>query len=278
MKGQAARDKQLELLKSMEKGSSSSSSGDDAQIEYILGRAAEKAEALAVDEAAELYRQALGKQPRCLAALNGLADCLMSLGDRDAAMDALRRSIELSPEGNAERYMNLGQICEGADALQWLEAGVRILRAERNAAGSASGERADLHTGWREATHALASALCSVAEVYLTDACDEPDAEEKCTSAAEEAVALVRPLGEQTLAEPYVTCASLRVSQQRGDEAKALLMEALAVINSADEETPPPFDLRLSASKLLMEAEEPALALELLQVLRLEHDDHLETW
>ena len=60
--------------------------------------------------------------------------------------------------------------------------------------------------------------------------------------------------------------------------SQALLGQALRIIGSAEESSPPPFDVRLSCAKMLMEVEQPAEALELLQVLRLEHDDSLEVW
>ena len=260
----------------------------------LLGHAAAKQEELCIDAAVDLYRRATSEQPKCVAALNGLADCLLSMGDKEAALEALRRSVELAPKGLPERYMNLGQLSEGADALRWLEAGVAILREEWQAASQKSAGKGSKHKGSScgsgssggggngqavEAAHALASALCSVAEVYLTDACDEPEAEEKCESAATEEMSLIAPLAEeQRIAEPYVTMASLRLSQQRGDEACAVLSEGLRLLKEADEANPPSFDLRLSCAKLLMEVEQPAEAVELLQALRLEHDDHLEAW
>ena len=89
----------------------------------------------------------------------------------------------------------------------------------------------------------------------------------------------MRPLAEEhQIPEPYVTCASLRLSQSRPDDAKPLLEMALAIIRAADEASPPAFDARKACAKLLMEVDQAAQALELLQVLRLEHDDSLEVW
>ena len=46
----------------------------------------------------------------------------------------------------------------------------------------------------------------------------------------EEAVELVQGLQEQLLAEPYQTLASLRLSQERADEAGPLIDKTLAII------------------------------------------------
>ena len=69
--------------------------------------------------------------------------------------------------------------------------------------------------------------------MYLTDFCDEAEAEQRCEALATEAVELVQGLQEQVLAEPYQTLASLRLSQERPEEAVALLDKTLAIIQAA---------------------------------------------
>lgn len=223
-------------------------------------------DSLDVLSAVSLYQRALELDGGCLLALNGLAEACLETGDRDQAVAALRRSVELAPDGDASRYMNLGQLAESDEALGWFERGVSILRAAYGAKKSV------------EHAHALATALCAVAEVFLTDRCDDDDAEARCQAMAEEAVALVAPLAQQTLCEPYVTLASLRMSQQRDDDACAALKTATAIITDAPEDAPAPMDVRMACAKMLMEVGEALEALDLLQMLRLEHEDSLELW
>ena len=243
--------------------------GSSDAVASLLGAAQAQADSLDLEAAMSIYEKILASRPDCVAALDGLGEAALQTGDRERAANALTRSIELSPEDGVDRYMNLGQLCGGPEALGWLERGVAMLRA-KHAAAAACGEV--------QAALALASALCSVAEVFLTDACDEPDAEARCEAAASEAVALVQPLSVQSLAEPYVTLASVRLSQERPDEAQSLLQSAVAIFAAANDASPPPFDVRLACAKMLMEVESAADALELLQGLRLEHDDALEVW
>lgn len=231
-----------------------------------------------VEEAAQLYRQALTLEPQNTNLLDALGETLLQLGQRNDAALAFEKSVELQPDGGSERYMYLGQLHEGLESFGWFARGVELLRANRTAAEGRSGSRAELRQAWLEATHALATGLCSAAEIFLTDLCDEPDAEQRCEALATEALQLVQPLSEQTLAEPYVTTASLRLSQQRGDEAVELLRVARDICAKAEEGKEPPLDLRLALAKMLMEVEMAAEALELLQDLRLEDDDSLEIW
>ena len=182
-------------------------------IASLLGAAAAHVDALDMEAAISVYQRVLEAAPGCVAALDGLGDACLQAGEREQAIAALSRSVELVPEGGVERYMNLGQLSEGAVALGWFERGVAQLR-ERCSAATNDDERV-------AAANALATALSSVTEVFLTDACDEPDAEARCEAAAGEAVALVQALPVQTLVEPYAALASVRLSQSRDEEAKA---------------------------------------------------------
>ena len=253
-------------------------------------------EALQSDQAVALFGQALAEDPNCVATLDGLAELLIATGNTENAAQALRKSIRLAPKGHAERYMNLSQLCDDAtESLKWIGEGIEILREELQAAKSApkskkkgkeaassssSSSAAASPSALTEATQKLACALCAQAEVYLNEACDEADAETRCEAAASEALELVKGLeaaGEPTLAEPYITCASLRLSQCRPEDAEGLVEKAAAVIEEAEEGSPP-IDVCKACAKLLMEVGKPMQALELCQTLRTHADDDLELW
>ena len=150
---------------------------------------------------------------------NELGEALIHIGDQDGARDAFCKSTNLQPGGSPSRYMYLGQMSDSTIALSYFEKGVSILRQERDAVNSQSGDRAELKQVWRDASQALACGLSAAAELFLTDLCDEDDAESRCECLATEAYELVRNFAECTATEPYVALASLRISQQRDDAA-----------------------------------------------------------
>jgi tetratricopeptide (TPR) repeat protein len=261
-------------------------------VASLLAAAAAAVEAVDAEAALSHYREAVSAAPRCVAAHDGLADVLLSTGDADGAEKHLRKSVKLAPDGNAERYMNLGQLTEGTESLKWIAKGVAILRAELAALAAppppasskkkskASASAPAPQAALTDATQRLACALCAEADVYLNDACDEDEAETRCEGAASEALELVKGLaahGEKALAEPFITCASLRISQCRPDEAAELLQGALAVMDAtAEEEELPPLDVRKACAQMLMEVGEAGKALEVLHALKAEADDVLE--
>ena len=78
---------------------------------------------------------------------------------------------------------------------------------------------------WAEATCALAVGLCSAAELYLTDLCDEPEAEGRCDALTGEALQLVSDLPAEAVqvVEPFQTRASLKLSQEAYDEYNTIV-------------------------------------------------------
>lgn len=62
--------------------------------------------------------------------------------------------------------------------------------------------------------HAIASALCHIAEIYLTDLCDEPNAQDMCVEAVERALH-----HDKDHIHALQTMASICISLQEPDNA-----------------------------------------------------------
>lgn len=161
------------------------SAGDEDEVDLLLAAARVSLDQLDPEGALAACQRAVELDPKSVAALDALAEACLACGEPEEAEAALRASVELCPEGGAGRYMYLGQLSAdsddaGAAALGWFTKGVTRLRQARAALDGASGSREELHAAWVEATNALAVGLCSVAEIYLTDACEESEAEQRC--------------------------------------------------------------------------------------------------
>ena len=252
----------------------------ELDAEALLASARESLDRLDPSGAAALCRQAVSADASSVLAWDTLAEACLTCGEAEEAGRALHRSIELSPAGAPGRYMYLAQLSDSpAEAVGWFEKGVAGLRAEREALQQASGERSELQAAWAEATCALAVGLCSAAELYLTDLCDEPEAEGRCDALTGEALQLVSDLPAEAVqvVEPFQTRASLKLSQEAYDDAEPLLLRALEVVRRAEEAEEggggvemPSLELRLALAKMLLEVDRHGDALELLQGARVE--------
>jgi hypothetical protein len=121
-----------------------------------------------------------------------------------------------------------------------------------------------------------------MAELYLTDLCMEADAEQQCERLLEMALKH-SPLSP----EAHQVLASVRISQQRNQDAVALLLrsielwrparardaEGTAIVPEA-EAAVPSYDFRMTTCQLLLELGQYPIAVEVLEDL-LEEDDEI---
>ena len=207
-----------------------------------------------------------------LPALTVVAEIYLELGDGSSAREYFLQAVSLDPEGQvpetegggAEKFLWLAQLSSdgGQDSVEWFSRGAGILRRE---IGHGDGEKRPK----------LASALCGIIEVYMTDLSWDPDAEATCEKLISEAL-IVAPHSP----EPLQTLASIRLSQARLPEARQALANSVALWHDLppDDAAVPDFPTRISLARLLMEAEMETAALSILERLVQEDDSSVEAW
>jgi tetratricopeptide (TPR) repeat protein len=171
--------------------------------------------------AVKFFRKGLEVEPRNLELLKALGETLMEMGQPEEAKAVFRRSLEVEP-GDYSLSMYLGQLEQGKEALAHYERGIQALRTQvvaAEVAGEAGAEEA------AALGRELSCALCALAELYMSDLCFEADAEAQAE----------RALGEAQTAcsdnpQALQGMASFRLSQCRPQDAKPLVLRALAVI------------------------------------------------
>ncbi|KAE8443063.1 hypothetical protein EG329_002386 [Mollisiaceae sp. DMI_Dod_QoI] len=238
---------------------------------------------------APLAKRALSLLPTeseaTLPALNLLGEIHVELGDIDAARRYFLHAATIDEDGlisedlggGAEKFLWLAQLSEegGQDSVDWFEKGALCLRIQIQALLDSKKKDTDTEASIAEKTRKLSVALCGVVEVYMTDLSWEDDAEQKCEALVTEAT-IVAP----GFAEPWQTLASVRISQQRLEDAKAALTRSLELWKDLPPEDPlvPDFPTRVSLARLLMEADMDVEAIEVLERLVGEDDSSVEIW
>ena len=246
-----------------------------------------------IEGAVPFAQRALGlldvNSVEALPSLNLLGEIHVELGDIEAARTYFQQASEIDengdvPEengGGAEKFLWLAQLSEegGQDSVDWYERGSSVLRTQIQAlvdAGNAGTKPAEeVAAAIEEKRRKLATALCSVVEVYMTDLSWEEDAEQRCEALVTEATMV----GSE-FAEPWQTLASVRISQERIEDAQAALKRSLDVWRDEDPESEkvPDFPTRVSLARLLMEAAMEDAAMEVLERLVGEDDHSVEVW
>lgn len=231
-------------------------------------------EKLVKDETSEaliLAKKAADKSPKEDGrAFELLGEVYAELADvkkaRSAFKEAVSRSKNITNDQGYEKYLWLAQINDnGSKALKLYQKGVTIL--ERLLIDK--GEDADLKKK-------IQGAYCSIAELFMTDLCMQPDAEENCELYTKLALQI-----DATNAEALQTLASMRISQQKIEEAKDALSKCLQSISRAATEDSvdlPTYAVRTSIVRLLIEVEMHEEAHQLLVYLQKEDDQILDIW
>lgn len=244
----------------------------------------------ALKQAEKLWTQVQnGSVTEALPALNLLGEISVELGDADAARGYFEKAVALDPEGQvpetmgggAEKFLWLAQLCEegGKASVGWFERGAKALQIEIAAIenGQVPGMSEDDLLMMRvEKKRKLANALCGIVEVYMTDLSWEEDAEARCESLVTQAMTVE----DETSPEVLQTLASVRLSQERKDDAQSALTRSLQIWKSLEPEDPaiPDFATRVSLARLLMEGEMEEDAMWVLQRLVADDDRSIEAW
>lgn len=244
----------------------------------------------ALEQAQKLYEAVQNRSvTEALPALNLLGEICVELGEIDAARGYFEQAVTLDPQGTvggaladgAEKFLWLAQLCEdgGKQSVSWFEKGAQALQNEIAAleSGQATGLDEEALLLLRvEKKRKLANALCGIVEVYMTDLSWEDDAEARCETLITQAMAAE----DETSPEILQTLASVRLSQEKKEDAQAALKRSMGVWKDLDPEDPavPDFATRISLARLLMEAKLESNAMDVLERLVLEDDQSVEAW
>ncbi|KAA8904490.1 hypothetical protein FN846DRAFT_779669 [Sphaerosporella brunnea] len=229
-------------------------------------------------EALTVATRALQQDPNSLPTLELLAEIQVELGDVETAHTLYSRAATLDPSGNhesaggsgPEKFLWLAQLAPsgGEEAVRWYEIGAEVLR--RFVSLRDSGAHQDLAE--RALEKKLVSALCGLAEIYMSDLCMEPDAEARCEAYVTEAL-----LAAPESCEALQTLASVRISQERVDDAVAALQRAVKELEQEGAELPS-YAVRIGLARLLIETAQYESAIDVLERLQVEDDQLPDLW
>ncbi|KAL7753339.1 hypothetical protein RI367_001114 [Sorochytrium milnesiophthora] len=241
------------------------------------------------EQAYRLAQRALELNPNHLPALEAAATLCLELANVSQAIEYLNRYYQLD-QSNDAIALYMGQIMEGAESVEWFRRAVALLEAKLSASPPPG------HDERVEVTRKLADALCSVAEVYMTDLCFEPDAPQVCTDVLQRAISF-----DPTYPLPHQTLTSVLISLSEPEKARDTLLHSislwlssfqdyLSLISDPARHTEaqakrtdsqpyvPPFESRISCVRLCIELGQYRLALEVLGICVQEFDESVEVW
>ncbi len=214
-----------------------------------------------------------------------LGEAHLELGDEAQARSHFETAVEADPDGSlpedqgggVEKFLYLAQLSEegGMDSVRWFERGAAALRTSMASMEDVGVATAAAKQAAANTRRKLANVLCAVAEVYMTDLSHEPFCEDRCEALVTEATMLA-----PDSADAWQTVASVRVSQNREEDAKAALERSLALWEDLppDDVRIPDFAVRVGLMRLLMTAGLLEKAAEVAERCLREDDQSIEVW
>ncbi|EGC38879.1 hypothetical protein DICPUDRAFT_53050 [Dictyostelium purpureum] len=257
------------------------------------------------DKALECFKNALILEPENTLVMDTIGEILLESGDLEQAKSYFYKSIQVNSDDSATKYMNLGQLVGGDDALKCYNKGVEIMERElkKLIALTPTGEEQnkvpkplkpqqldddndeekmdDEEEEEEEEEESpiaiikaqLCSALCSKAELYLTDQCFDDDAETQCETSLLKAIEY-SPYSP----EPYSLMASMKISQVKNTDAIQYLNKSYSLWETSDIDDRPEFDYRYNIALLFIELKQNRTAVDILEQLVNEQDNIAEVW
>jgi tetratricopeptide (TPR) repeat protein len=122
-------------------------------------------DSLRYEEAKALLLEKLQKYPNDVDILDTLSEVLISLDESKEAIKILKKSIELEPEKNPEKYMSLGQLSNYKISLKNFKKGLELYCNEINSLDLNDKEYLN---NLKKLKINLSSAYASIADLYMT--------------------------------------------------------------------------------------------------------------
>uniref|UniRef100_A0A8C4ELA2 Si:dkey-12j5.1 n=1 Tax=Dicentrarchus labrax TaxID=13489 RepID=A0A8C4ELA2_DICLA len=233
-------------------------------VEQLLEKTEECMDSFDFEMAALFCQRALDVESDNLQAL----DMQGHISSLTNSLQVFLRAVELSPDVGHSKYMYLGQIHTGQEAVDYYTRGIQALLAaldkQQAQAGAAAPPDEDPEV---PTAKDVCVAYCSIAEIYLADLCMEEGAADKCREFIEKALHY-----HYDNPEALQLMASYLFSTERNQEGREYLLKSVglwlpsqkqsAASSSAEEDMQvswsciPPYESRITTAKLLIEAEE----------------------
>ncbi|XP_036929361.1 probable assembly chaperone of rpl4 isoform X1 [Acanthopagrus latus] len=260
-------------------------------VQQLLEKTEECMDTFDFEMAGLFCQRALDVESDNLQALDMLGHICSELGNTQKAKEAFLRAVELSPDEGHSKYMYLGQIHTGQEAVDYYMKGIQVVlsaldkQAQTTQAQAGAAASPDKDPQLPTAKD-VCIAYCSIAEIYLADLCMEEGAADKCKEFIERALQY-----HYDNPEALQLMASYLFSTERNEEGKEYLLKSVglwlpaqkqsAASSSTEDDVQsevPPYESRITTAKLLLECEEYEMAVDVLEDLLEEDDEVVQVW
>ena len=207
------------------------------------------------------------KDPNNVEIIDLLSEVYFNQDNIEGAKKLIKKSINLSPNTNPEKYMLLGQLLNNPeDSVKFYNKAITLLKEQlkNNVEDN------------NEIKESIASGLASIASLYMTtNLCEKNNAEEICENCIKEGLII-----SHNNIDILLQLSNLRILRKRDKEAKEILDKIMNLININDvtNDNFPDHDILLNIANNYAEINCYAEAIKLLSILVKIDDEDLNCW
>ena len=207
------------------------------------------------------------KDPNNVEIIDLLSEVYFNQDNIEGAKKLIKKSINLSPNTNPEKYMLLGQLLNNPeDSVKFYNKAITLLKEQlkNNVEDN------------NEIKESIASGLASIASLYMTtNLCEKNNAEEICENCIKEGLIV-----SHNNIDILLQLSNLRILRKRDKEAKEILDKIMNLININDvtNDNFPDHDILLNIANNYAEINCYAEAIKLLSILVKIDDEDLNCW
>ena len=207
------------------------------------------------------------KDPNNVEIIDLLSEVYFNQDNIEGAKKLIKKSINLSPNTNPEKYMLLGQLLNNPeDSVKFYNKAITLLKEQLK-------NNVEDNNEIRES---IASGLASIASLYMTtNLCEKNNAEEICENCIKEGLII-----SHNNIDILLQLSNLRILRKRDKEAKEILDKIMNLINVNDvtNDNFPDHDILLNIANNYAEINCYAEAIKLLSILVKIDDEDLNCW
>jgi len=226
--------------------------------------------------AMKFCERALQTDENNIRALQLTAGLFLDLGEVENAQNCLGRAIHLEPDTGYSKFLSLAQIMTGEQSRELCRKAIELINKQISSLPPTDAGLAVLRRD-------LSNALVSVSEIYMTDLCDEEEAETESKRCIEEATQ-----ADPTNPEAFQAQANYALVVGNIEDAKTSINKSLELWlpdhikfienDESGKETTLTSEFRHSTVKMLLDLEDYDNAIKILDALVEEDETNVNTW
>lgn len=202
-------------------------------VDDLLSRVEEYVDCFQFELAIKFCEKALEIEPANSRVIETAGNLFAEIGDIDSAKNYFLKAVEVDRDHGHEKYMYLGQMAAGNEAKAYYLKGIEIMKNSlKETTDNDMENNASIATPNPPATmRDVSNAYCALAEIFLTDSCEEEEAEKNCHEFAKMALSC-----DDKNPDAYIVMASFLLSKDEKEEATTWLSKCFDSLNLPDPE------------------------------------------